>query len=127
MKTNQLSTGVNLVISIGLVVLAAVLAFRALTGMKIPLITSDRTALLAIFLIGFAMCGLGISRISATGQWSHPLTIIGYVLGLLAMLFAAAGYFGSHFAFVHDPRGAMIAVLAVIMLKLFLAIVHRLI
>lgn len=127
MKTDQLSTGVNLVLSIGLAALAALLVFRVLNGMEIPLIQGDEAALVTVFVIGFAMCSLGVSRISATGQWFHPLTIVGYVLGILAMLFAAAGYFGLRFAFVHDPRGAMVAVSVVIALKLILAIIHRLV
>lgn len=127
MKTDQLSTGFNLVLSIGLAALAALLVSRVLNGMKIPLIQGDRAALVTVFVLGFVMCSLGVSRISATGQWLHPLTIVSYVLGMLAMLFAAAGYFGFQVAFVHDSRGAMVAVLATVVLKLILAIIHRLI
>ena len=127
MKTNQLSTGVTILITIGLATLAALLVFGVLTGRKIPMISGDRAALLALFVIGFSMCALGISRISATAQWAHPLTIIGYLLGALAILFAAAGYFGFRFLFVHDPRGAMIAVGVLLAAKLVLSIVPSLI
>ena len=127
MKTNQLSTTVNTLISFGLAALAALFVFGVLTGKRIPMVNGDRTALLVLFVIGFAMCGLGVSRISATGQWTHPLTIIGYLLGILAMPIAAAGYFGFRLAFIHDPRGAMITVGILMAVKLVLSIVHRLI
>lgn len=127
MKTNQFSVGVNILISIGLAILAALLVFGVLTSRKIPMISGDRAALLVLFVIGFAMCGLGISRISASGQWVHPLTIISYLLGALAMLFAGAGYFGFRFLFVHDPRGSMIAISVLMAAKLVLSIAHSLI
>jgi hypothetical protein len=127
MKTNQLSTSVTILISIGLTTLAAWLTYGVLTGRKIPMISGDRAALLALFVIGFCMCAVGISRVSATGQWAHPLTIIGYFLGVLALLVAAAGYFSFRFLFVHDPRGAMIAVGVLMAAKLVLSIVHSLI
>jgi hypothetical protein len=127
MRTNQLSTGFNIIISIGLASLAGLLVFGALTGKKIPFIQGDRAALLVLFIVGFSMCGLGISRISATGQWAHPLTIIGYLLGVAAILFAAAGYFGFPILAVHDPRGAIIAVSILMAAKLVLSIVHSLI
>jgi hypothetical protein len=127
MKTNQLSNGFTIPISIGLAILAALLVFLVLAGRKIPFIQGDRAALVTLFVIGFAMCGLGISRISASGQWAHPLTIIGCLLGALAILCAAAGYFGFRFFFVHDPRGALIAVGVLMAAKLVLSIVHSLI
>lgn len=126
MKTNQVSVNVNTLTSIGLAVLAVLFVFGVLTGKRIPMINDDRTALLILFVIGFAMCGMGVSRISATGQWTHPLTIIGYILGALTMLTAAAGYFGYRLAFIQNPREAMIAVSALMVTKFVLSIIHRL-
>jgi len=126
MKTSQLSSSLTTLTVFGLTIAASVLVFANLTGRKIPMIDGDRTALVVLFVIGFALCGLGISRISATGQWIHPLTILGYLLGALTMLFAAAGYFGFRFAFVHNPREALITVSILMAVKLVMSIVHRL-
>jgi len=124
MKTNHLSFGANNLISIGLAIVAAYLVFGVLTGRRIPLISEDRAALVGVFVIGFAMCAMGIGRVSAAGQWTHPLTILGYLLGALIMVVAAAGYFGFRLAFITDPRGAMIAVAGLMAGKMVLGIVH---
>lgn len=131
MKTNSLATGplrlsfgaTNL-IAIALTILAALLIFGVFTGRKIPMISGDRAALGILFVIGFAMCAMGMFRISATGQWAHPLTIVGYILGALIMLVAAAGYFGFRFAFISEPRDAIFGVGVLMAAKLILSIVH---
>jgi hypothetical protein len=127
MKTNSLSFNFTTVLSIGLAILAALLFYSVLGGKKIPFIQGDRSALAALFVIGLAVCGLSIGRISAIGQWAHPLTIIGYLLGVLGLLFAGAGYFGFRFVFVDNPRTAMIALAALMAAKLVLSIVHGLV
>lgn len=127
MKTNSSIFSFTNLIAIGLAILAGVLVFAVLTGRKIPLIEGDRTALIVLFVIGFVMCSFGIGRVSATGQWAHPLSIIGYLLGALIMLFAAAGIFGFRFLFVNDPRSAIIVVAILMAAKVVLTFVHMLI
>jgi drug/metabolite transporter (DMT)-like permease len=127
MKTSRLSAGLTNLATSGLAILAAVFVFEILTGRKVPLIEGDRAVLLVLFVIGFALCGLGISKISATGQWTHPLTILGYILGVLTMLIAAAGYFGLRFAFIQSSGSSFIAVSILMIIKFVFAVVHSLI
>jgi hypothetical protein len=127
MKTNNTFPTTNTLVTIVLVVLAVLLVFGVLTGKKIPFISSERAALLVLFIIGFAMCPMGIGRVAATGQWVHPLSIISYILGVLIIASAAGGYFGFHFLYVIDARSGIIAVTLLVAVKLIISITHSLI
>ncbi len=69
MKANSISTGgVNLAV-IFLGILAVLLVFAVLTGRKVPLLSSDRAALLGLVVIGMVICSrAGIGRVSASGE-----------------------------------------------------------
>ncbi len=79
MKTNSISTtgGGNLIVII-LGIVAALLVFAVLTGRKVPLLSSDRAVLLALVVIGMAICSQGgIGRVAASRAWLHPLPLGG--------------------------------------------------
>ncbi len=127
MKTNTISaTGTNLIVIL-LGFLAAFLVFMALTGRKVPLLSSDRAVLLAVVIIGMLMCTQGgIGPVSATGAWLHPLSIVGYVLGAAIILIGIAAVFGKlipPFGSYHQSI-AVVAVIATI--KVALTTIHRL-
>jgi hypothetical protein len=126
MKTNNLSLGATNPVSIVLAILAALLVFGVLTGKKLPMISGDRAALAVLFTICFAMCAFGIGRISATGQWTHPLSIIAYILGALILLYTAAGFFGFRLPPVYSAHQAIIVVAALGVAKMILTFLHRL-
>ena len=126
MKANNLSLGVVNPISIGLVILAALLVVGVLNGRKIPMISGDRAALGVLFIIGFAMCSFGIKKVADAGLWTHPLSIVGYILGALILLYTAAGYFNFRLPMVSSAREAFIVVAVLIVGKLALSILHRL-
>ncbi len=70
------------------------LAYVALTSDSVPLVGSARGALIAIAVVGMAACAVaGIGQAPVIG-WTHPLTIFGIVVGVLALVLAGAGLFG---------------------------------
>jgi hypothetical protein len=70
------------------------LAYMALTSDSVPIVGSPRGALLAIAIVGMASCAVaGIGQAPAIG-WTHPITIFGIVVGVLALAVAGAGLFG---------------------------------
>ena len=70
------------------------LAWVALSGDSVPIVGSARGALIAIALVGMAACAVGgIGQAPAIG-WTHPLTIFGIIVGVLALVVAGAGLFG---------------------------------
>jgi hypothetical protein len=127
MKTNTMSTsGINLTV-LALGILAALLVFAVFTGRKVPLLSSDRTALLALVAIGMLMCSQGgIGRVSATGAWLHPFSMIGYFLGAAIILIGIAALFGKHIPPLTSYMQSFTVVTAIAVFKLALTTVHRL-
>lgn len=128
MKTSTVSTtgGVNLsVIALG--ILAALLIFAVFTGRKVPLLSSDRAALLVLVVIGMAICGqAGIGRVAARGEWAHPLSIIGYVLGAAILVIGIAALFGKQIPPLTSYYQSFTAVVVIAAAKVVLATIHRL-
>ena len=127
MKANTLSMGgVNPLVAI-LGILAALLVFMVLTGRKVPLLASDRAALLALVVIGMAMCAQGgIGRVAAAGAWGHPFSIIGYLLGGVILLIGFAALFGKQIPPLATYTQSFLAVTGITALKLVLTAIHRL-
>lgn len=76
------------------VVVALWLAWMALTSESVPVVGTARGALIAIAIVGMAACAVGgIGQAPIIG-WTHPITIFGIVVGVLALMIAGAGLFG---------------------------------
>lgn len=126
MKASNISLGVINPVSIGLAIVAALLVIGVLNGRKIPLISGDRAALGVLFIIGFVMCSFGIKKVADAGLWAHPLSIIGYILGALILIYTAAGFFNFRLPLVSSTRESFIVVAALIVGKFVLGMIHRL-
>lgn len=76
-------------------VLAAIaVAAVAAGGRTLPIVGTGRGALIAVAVIGMTGCAIaGISQTTTFG-WTHPVMILGSVLGVLALAVIAAGVFG---------------------------------
>jgi hypothetical protein len=76
------------------VVITLWLAWMALTTESVPFVGTARAALIAIAIVGMAACAVsGIGQAPIIG-WTHPITIFGIVVGVLALVLAGAGIFG---------------------------------
>jgi hypothetical protein len=66
----------------------------SLNSEAVPIVDSARGALVAIAVVGMAACAVGgIGQAPIIG-WSHPITIFGIVVGVLALVIVGAGLFG---------------------------------
>lgn len=127
MKTNTISTGGTNVSVIALGVLAALLIFMVLTGRKVPFLASDRAALLVLVVIGMLICSqAGIGRVSASGAWWHPFSIIGYLLGAAIVVIGIAALFGRNIPPLTSYYQSFTAVTVIAAAKLVLTTIHRL-
>jgi len=85
------------VINPSILVLAALVVavlFVALKGIKLPLLSNPKIALGILIVLGVTICSQGgIGRIAATGSWTHPQAILGYILGTVILLVAASIFF----------------------------------
>ena len=78
-----------------LTLLAAAVVYIGTTGKKVPLLSNVRVDIILLVILGMSICTqAGIGRIAATGQWTHPLGIVGYVLGGTILLITLAVFVG---------------------------------
>ena len=112
---------------IGLILLAAAVVFIGATGKKVPLLSNVRVDIVLLVLLGLSICTqAGIGRIAATGQWSHPLAIVGYVLGGIILIIAASVFVGLKLPFIQNDQQALIAIAILAGLKIVNAVTHYL-
>ena len=112
---------------IGLVLLAAVVVFVGVTGKKVPLLSNVRVDIILLVIIGMTMCTQGgIGRIAATGQWTHPFSIIGYILGGLILLITLAVFAGWKLPYIQNDQQALLAIAILVSLKVVNAVTHYL-
>jgi len=112
---------------IGLALLAAVVVFIGVTGKKVPLLSNSRVDIILLVIIGMAMCTQGgIGRVAATGEWTHPLSILAYVLGGLILLITLAVFAGWKLPYIHTDQQALLAIAILVVLKVVNAVTHDL-
>jgi hypothetical protein len=110
-----------------LTLLAAAIVFIGATGRKVPVLSNIRMDIILVVLLGLTICSqAGIGRIAATGQWSHPQAIIGYILGGLILLIALAVFIGWKLPWIQNDQQALIAIAILVGLKFVNAITHYL-
>lgn len=125
MKTGSVPSPISLNVIV-LAVLFAAVVFVAVTGKKVPLISNIRVAMVALLLLGMAMCSTGIGRVSAIQQWTHPLSILGYLLGVLILVIGLATTFGLKLPYIHSDIQAIVWVTILVGAKVLDAILHGL-
>jgi hypothetical protein len=108
-----------------LALFSALVVFIGVTGRKVPLLSSLRLDIILVVLLGMAMCTqAGIGRIAATGEWSHPLAIVGYVLGATILIVAMSVFVGWKLPFIQNDQQALLAIAILTGLKIVNAVTH---
>lgn len=107
--------------------LAAGVIFLTLKGTTLPLLSNPKVSLVVLVVLGMAICTQGgIGRVAATGQWSHPLSLVGYLLGGLILLITVAVMVGWKLPYIQNDQQAVIAVAVLAGLKVVNAVTHHL-
>ncbi len=126
MATNTATSSVNGIVALVLGLLAVGLVFMILTARDVPIVGNGSGALLALGIIGMAMCTLsGIGTVQSTLGWTHPLTIAGSILGVAALLVVALPLLGARLPLVADTRSAVLALAVIMLIKVGLMGVER--
>ena len=127
MKDNSISAGGTSLTVIVLGLLAALLIFAVLTGNRVPILSSVRAALLGLVAVGMFLCTQGgIGRVAASGEWLHPISMIGYLLGAVILAIGFAAIFGKNLPPLTDFHQSFTAVAVIAAVKLVLTTIHRL-
>ena len=92
-----------------------------------PLLSNVRLVIILLVIIGMAICQQGgIGRIATTGQWSHPLAIIGHLLGGLILFIILAVFVGWKLPFIANDQQALLTIDVLAGLKAINALIHSL-
>ena len=109
----------------GLFVLAVALLARNVPSF--PVLSNARIAIAIVLIVGMAMCAQGgIGPVAEANEWTHPLSIVGYVLGVLILIVAGLGLFGRPVPWVTDARSIPLAMVALMGLKIVVTVAHSL-
>jgi hypothetical protein len=125
MKATEMPVMGSTMTTVVLGVLVALLVLATLTGRKIPFIPNERAALIVLVVLGMAMCTRGIGRVAALGEWAHPLSILGILIGVLILVIAAALLTGKPLPLIDTPRHAILVIALLSASKLGLSALHR--
>jgi len=124
MKTTAVSSPLSLNVIL-LALLFAAIVYIGATGKKVPLLSNVRVDIVLLVVVGMAICSQGgIGRVAASGQWTHPLAIIGYVLGGLILLIALSVFVGWKLPYIQSDQQALLAIAILAGLKVVNAVVH---
>ena len=115
--------GLNIIL---LALLIAAIAFIAVTGKRVPVISNGRIAMGAVLVLGMAMCTSGIGRVAAIQQWTHPLAMLGYLMGALILVIGLGTIFGWKVPFIQSDVQAIIIVAVLIGAKVIDTVIHSL-
>lgn len=85
-----------------------------------PAFVSARAAFFAVFIGGLALCTQGIGQAPTYG-WLHPVSVIGSVLGSLALLLGLLELFRWRVGPIRSDRAALLALVGIIAVKAVVA------
>ena len=110
-----------------LALLAAAIVVIGVTGKRVPLLSNPRLDILLVVVLGTFICTqAGIGRIAATGEWSHPLAIVAYMLGAAILIIAISAWIGWKLPFIQNDQQALLAIAFLAVLKIVNAVTHYL-
>jgi hypothetical protein len=109
------TSGIFVPLALGLVI--AGIVYATLTGKQLPLISSPRAALIALLIVGLAMCSFGIGQVGASGRWASPLAILGYLLGAAILVIILSAFTGWKLPMIAGETQAVVAVAILIAIK----------
>ena len=120
MKGNIMNLTTALIVPLGLGIVIAAIVFATLAGKPLPLITGPRPAMIAILVLGFAMCMGGIGQVGASGRWTSPGAIAGILLGIVLLVVIASVFTGWKLPLIQGDTQALAAVGILIAVKFVL-------
>ena len=98
--------------------ITGLIVYAGLSGKQILFINGPRTAVITLGIIGFAMCMImpTIGKFISSAP-AHPLTIMGYIFGVIALLTTVAQIFKWNIPIIYDPKIALFVVAGCIVIK----------
>ncbi len=117
MRGKTMNITFNFLIPLALGIIAAVIFTAGLTGKELPMISGSRATLIALLVVGSAMCAFGILQVSASGRWASPLAIAGYLLGITLLVVFISIFTGWKLPLIQGESQAVLVVGALMAVK----------
>jgi len=121
----------NTVISVVLGLVTAIIVIAVLSGAKGPFVYGEKTSFLVLAALGAFLCVKGNSH-SATMfgwmnpvYWTHPINIIGMILGVVALLLIVLTLAGINIPHITGYKTAFLVLAVIIFLKVGLKILFN--
>ncbi len=106
----------NIEILIMEVILAAVFVTLGLTNMKVLFLQGPRVMTIVLGIMGMLLCTISIGKFISTAP-AHPLTILGYVVGVVALTAFVTQVFKIGIPVLENPKKALVILAVALVLK----------
>jgi hypothetical protein len=118
MKGNTMSVFNGFWVPLFLGIIVTLIVFSTLTGRQLPLISGPRAGLIALLVVGMAMCAAGgIGQVGASGRWASPLSITGILLGIIILVIIVSALAGWKLPLIESETQAVAAVAVLMAVK----------
>ncbi len=98
------------------IVITGALVALGLSGKQFLFIEGARAATITLGVIGMAFCSIGIMKFGTVAP-AHPLSILGYLLGGIALLALFTQIFKWNIIYIQNANTALIILAVIIILK----------
>ena len=102
------------------VVITVLVVAAGLSGARFLFISGPKSAAITLGTVGFFLCMISVGKFVTAAPF-HPLTILGYLIGTLALLAFLTQIFGWKLPFIYEPTLALYVIAACIILKTAIA------
>ena len=109
------------VLSIILGLLAGLLVLATLSGMDFPLVRNHRTTLITLGFLGMALCSQGIGRVAEDKRWTHPISLLGMLIGAAALVLWAGRLMNFNLPYAGSDQQAILTLGSLMGVKFLLA------
>ncbi len=102
------------------IAIITILVFIGLSGKRILFIQGARSATIVLGIIGMLLCTLSVGKFIASAP-AHPLSILGYIFGIIAILAFMVQLFKWNVPKLDNPQTALITLAIAMLVKSVIA------
>lgn len=106
----------NIEILIFEVILSTVIVILGLTNTKVIFLQGPRTMTIVLGIMGMLLCTVSIGKLISTAP-AHPLTIMGYIFGVVALTAFITQVFKLDIPVLKDPTYALVILAVALIVK----------
>lgn len=110
----------GIIIAVFTLAVTGLIVYAGLSGKQIWFVNGPRSAAITLGAIGMAFCTISVGRF-ITAAPAHPLTILGYLIGAVALLAFLTQVFHWELPVVTDPTNALWVIAICVVIKTVIA------